>query len=451
MDITHIANDLLALLAEEGVCLSDDLTQAEQIVRDAAMRIGAKAVELRLAREPLGYEGSSRVCDNPDCGHDQKFVGHRPRTLGTLMGQVTIKRAYYHCKGCGGSCCPYDRRVGLGSGQMSVGLAKASAMLGVLDPFIPAATILHELTGQRVGDRTIHGVARKVGRVASEREKRSALAMATWSVPMQGVVNRPRRLYVAVDGVMVHRDQWNEAKCVTCYWEEPGGGESAVSLPKGSVEPDGKGGVRREARYAVRFESAEQFKAFVWSLAVQCGLESAVEVVLLGDGAAWIWEHVASVLGERTICITDWYHVMEHLWACGKTLLGQQTPETVAWVKERETWLWEGQYPKLLEALEAERRRTRSSPKHRALKELITYLKNQGDRLAYERFRAAGYDIGSGRVESACKHVVANRMKRSGMIWSDDGAQELLSLRTAYLNGQWRQLWSEKPLRKKAA
>jgi hypothetical protein len=435
MDVTTIAKDLLALLAEEGVSLSDDLTEVEQVVRDAAMRIGAKAVELRLAREPLGYEGSSRACDNPDCGHDQKFVAHRPRTLTTLMGQVTIKRAYYHCKQCGCSCCPYDERVGLGSGQMSVGLAKAATMLAALDPFIPAATILHELTGQRLGDRTIHRVARKVGRMASEREKQSALAMAAWSVPIQGIEVRPQRLYVAVDGVMVHRDQWNEAKCVTCYWEEP----------------DGKGGVRREGRYAVRFESAEQFKAFVWSLAVQCGLESALEVVLLGDGAAWIWEHVASVLGERTICITDWYHVMEHIWACGKSLFGQQTPETAAWVKERETLLWEGRHPELLQKLEEERRRTRSLPRHQAIKDLVTYLKNQGDRIAYDRFRKADYDIGSGRVESACKHVVANRMKRSGMIWSDDGAQELLSLRTTYLNGQWNRLWAEKPLQKKAA
>jgi hypothetical protein len=435
MDITTVAKNLLELLASESVSLSDDLTEVEQIVRDAAMRIGAKAVELRLEQQPLGYEGSSRACDNPDCGHDQKFMAHRPRTLGTLMGQVTIRRAYYHCRECGCSCCPYDQRIGLGSGQMSVGLAKASALVAVLDPFIPAATILHELTGQRVGDRTIHRVARKAGKVAAEREKQSAIAMATWSVPMAGMQVRPKRLYVAVDGVMVHRQQWNEAKCVTCYWEES----------------DGKGGVRREARYAVRFESAEQFKAFVWSLSMQCGLESASEVVLLGDGAAWIWEHVASVLGERTLCITDWYHVMEHIWTCGKTLFGQQTPETTVWVKEQETLLWEGKYQQLLQKLEEERRRSRSVPKHQAIRQLITYLTNQGERIAYDRFRAAECDIGSGRVESACKHVVANRMKRSGMIWSDDGAQELLSLRTAYLNGEWNQIWREKPLQNNAA
>jgi hypothetical protein len=290
MDLTTVAQDVLALLAAEGVSLSDDLTEAERVIRDAVMRVGARALEAHLARAPLGYEGSSRACDDADCAGRQRFVGHRPRTLATLMGQATVRRAYYHCAACGSSCVPYDRRVGLGPEQVSVGLARAAAMLSVVDPFIPAATILHALTGQRLGDRTVHQVARRAGAAASAAERTAALAMATWSVPTGGVVARPRRLYVAVDGVMVHRDQWNEAKCVTCYWDVPG--------PAGA-EP------ARAARYAVRFESAEQFKAFVWSLANRCGLASADEVVLLGDGAAWIWDHVAPVLGERTVCVTD--------------------------------------------------------------------------------------------------------------------------------------------------
>jgi len=200
------------------------------------------------------------------------------------------------------------------------------------------------------------------------------------------------------------------------------------------------------ARYAVRFESADQFKAFVWSLACRCGLESAAQVVLLGDGAAWIWEHVGGVLGEMAVCITDWYHVMEHVWLAANVLHGQGSPQAAQWAREQETLLWQGQYKRVLELLETERKRTRSLPKHQALKELQTYLQNQGSRLAYDRFREAGYDIGSGRVEAACKHVVAMRMKRSGMVWTDQGAQEMLSLRTAYLNGWWEQIWAAKPL-----
>ena len=73
----------------------------------------------------------------------------------------------------------------------------------------------------------------------------------------------------------------------------------------------------------------------------------------------------------------------------------------------------------------------------KALTGLITYLTHQDARLAYDRFRARGLDIGSGQVESACKHVVTARMKRAGMHWSPRGAQANLSLRTVYMNDQW--------------
>ena len=74
------------MMQAEGMVLSEDLSHLEQSVRQKVLEIGAKAVELHLASRPLGYEGSSRACDNPQCGHDQKFVGHRPRTLATLLG-----------------------------------------------------------------------------------------------------------------------------------------------------------------------------------------------------------------------------------------------------------------------------------------------------------------------------------------------------------------------------
>src|SRR3954470_23168175 len=124
-DVAAAARELLALIASEGVSpLSDDLSEVEQRVREAALRVGAKATELHLAGKRLGYEGSSRACPTPGCGGDQRFVGHRPRTLATLLGQGAGSRAYYHCPRCGSSGCPYDAACGLGPGHASVGLAK---------------------------------------------------------------------------------------------------------------------------------------------------------------------------------------------------------------------------------------------------------------------------------------------------------------------------------------
>lgn len=421
MDGTTLAQEVLTYLVGEGIELSEDLGEAETVLRDRLMAIGAQALQRHLEARKLGYEGSSRRCS---CGESQRFVEYRPKTISTLLGDVTIRRAYYRCGACKRSALPYDERIGLGEGQVSPGLAKASTLMGIQEPFEPASQMLYELTGRRVSARTIERLTQKVGRLAEGEESAGAERIKTWNAPPPEV--RPERLYVAVDGTMVHEnDGYHEAKTATCYWETAEG--------------------KREARYTVRFASAATFAAYVWVLACRCGLKEAKQIVLLGDGAKWIWDHVAPVL-EGAICIVDWYHALEHVWDCGKQLYGEGTEETRAWVKSLEDLLWDGNVREILSRLETQRTQTRSPTKRASLQELITYLGHQDDRLAYDKFRAMGLDIGSGRVEAACKSVVGIRMKRSGMRWSRQGSQTTLSLRVARLNGQWQALWAKLPL-----
>ena len=421
MNLSEIAEAVLAFCAQDGVLLTDDLTQVEAAVLAATRRIGAKVVELQLSRHKLGYEGPRRPCP---CGRTQRFVEHRPKQMVTQMGALTIRRAYYRCGACGASALPYDERIGLGAGPESVGLAQAAALLGIQDPFAGGASILYRLTGQRLSESTIARLTEAVGGVAAGQEAQKAAAMQTWRAPPPEVA--PETLYVAVDGVQVHQDDgWHEAKCVTCYWDDPAG--------------------KRHTRHAVRFEGAAAFVAFVWGLACRCGLEQAQRVVLLGDGAEWIWKHIGGLLKEA-VWIVDWYHALEHVWACGRVLHGEGTAETETWVKSLETLLWEGQVRTILARLRSELSRTRARAKRAALQALLGYVENQDARLAYDRFRAAGLDIGSGRVESACRHVVALRMKRGSMRWSKAGSQNVLSLRVAWLNGEWDRLWATHPL-----
>jgi len=298
-------------------------------------------------------------------------------------------------------------------------------LLAVHHPFRQAADLLKSLTGQSVSSKTIHRLTLRVGQTAREQEDEEAEGMKTWR-PCTAEME-PERLYVTTDGVTVRLEEgFKEAKVVTCY------GETSPGRPF--------------RRHRVRFESAEPFAAYAWSLACRCGLAKAREKVLLGDGAAWIWEHVGGVLGEDTTHIVDWYHAMEPVWDCGRVLYGEGTGATAAWVKKRENLLWNGEVRKILQRLKGEADGESNAEKHKALTGLMTYLTNQDARLAYDRFRARGLDIGSGQVESACKNVVAARMKRAGMRWSSRGAQAVLSLRTLYLNAQWERFWCRKPL-----
>ena len=64
----------------------------------------------------------------------------------------------------------------------------------------------------------------------------------------------------------------------------------------------------------------------------------------------------------------------------------------------------------------------------------MLYLFHNRWRMRYDLLREAGYPIGSGTVESACKHVVQQRLKQSGMRWSRIGAQAMLALRSTLLS-----------------
>ena len=69
-------------------------------------------------------------------------------------------------------------------------------------------------------------------------------------------------------------------------------------------------------------------------------------------------------------------------------------------------------------------------------------LETHQHRMRYAQFRAQGYPIGSGTVESAVKGVIAARLKQAGMRWTKAGAQAALNLRTHLLNGRWYAIWS---------
>jgi hypothetical protein len=419
MDVTQAAEGLLKLM-EQRQALGDELAKLEEVIRDAALEVGAKALELHLSRRKLGYEGSQRPCE---CGATQRFIAHRPKQVATLLGDVTIRRAYYRCDRCRRSCLPYDQRIGLGPVAASPALAQAATLCAVQEPFGVAEKMLHLLSGRRLSRSTIHRYAQRAGATAQQREQLSDSAT-------QASKASPALLHAAVDGVLVHVDgQWREIKVATCYFDDP------------SHRRDD-----RVSRYVARGEPAEAFAPFVEALAKRCGLERAGRKALLGDGAAWIWDRVAPVLGPGTTFITDWYHVMQHVWQCGHALHGEGTPAARDWVKPLETILWNGQLRQMRSSLQEQIEAAGTTEHREALESLRTYLVNQGDRLVYDDFRAAGLDIGSGRVESACKHLVANRAKRSGMHWSAAGVQHMLSLRSAYINEDWSAVWARKPL-----
>jgi hypothetical protein len=422
MDVITSAQDVLQLIQAEGE-LGADLATAERLIKAKLTQIGQKALQMHLDRHPdLGYQGPHRDCS---CGQRQRFVEYRPRTLKTVLGEATLQRAYYHCPHCGRGYVPYDEQAGLGPMAVSPGLAQMACDLSVDLPFAKAAGKLAALPGLQLSASSIERLTKRVGAVADRREQAEAARMETWQPPPTAPAVAGR-LYMSVDGVMAPmRAGWEEIKAAVCYWREADG--------------------TLHQRYRARTEKIDGFVPHAWAVAAACGLAGCRQSVLLGDGATWIWERVGPVL-DPDVEIVDWYHACEHLWEAGQVVYGEGTPACTQWVETLKDLLWKGKMGVLLDRLDQTLKALRSPAKRQALEALRGYVQGHREQMTYDRFRAQGLDIGSGLIESACRTVVQERLKRPGTRWLPANAQRVLSLRVCHLNGDWDAFWKNRPL-----
>jgi len=361
------------------------------------------------------------VCD---CGCSMRFVGHRCRQIHTVFGWIEVERAYYHCSKCGRSFVPYDHDSGIGSESLSAGLARTCCVLAVDDSFNQTSRKIEELVGQQVSDKTIERVVHQIGStLISRQDEQLADFLSERRIPAAEV--KPKRLYICPDGTTVHeKDGWHETKVGCIYWEDEK--------------------FQRQQRYLGRFDNSDVFGSYLWLRACECGFRQTNEVIYIGDGAAWI-RTIHDQRFKKAVFIVDWFHASEHIWDCGKNLFGEGTDAAKKWAEKLLNLLWDGWTRKLLKFLEKQRGKYRGE-KLEAIETLYRYIDVNEEQMRYDVFRAKGYDIGSGAVEAACKHVVGKRLKQSGMIWTRHGSSTVLALRTAWLNMEWESLWSRKPL-----
>lgn len=421
IDFNKVVEEVLALARERSV-FTDDLASSEENLLEFMRQIGQAVQQRHMQQQPgLGYDKSSRPCA---CGQPQKFVSHRSKTFQTLLGSLELNRAYYHCSHCHQGCVPYDQVQGLGSRGVSVPLAKRVVELTCDIPFGKSQRKLQSLLGCVLSENTLRRITQEVGRRADQLEQQAAVQVQQDRQAMPQL--EQGRLYVEADGAMVHfTDGWHEVKNLVCRWQ------------------DAK--EQWQQRVLCRREKVEAFTAMAWATAHGCGLENARQSVLLGDGIAWIWNHLGAIADEA-VQILDWYHASEHLWATGKTLHGEGTEACEKLCKSMESLLWESKREELFEMLDALYKPLRSQAKREAVEGLRAYLQSHRNRINYKAYRDEGLYIGSGAVEGMAKNHVHARLKIGAPRWSQQGCQSMLSLRSAYANDQQEILWQHKPL-----
>jgi hypothetical protein len=168
-------------------------------------------------------------------------------------------------------------------------------------------------------------------------------------------------------------------------------------------------------------------------------------VIFLSDGERALHDRQSEYLPENTICILDLFHVMERLWKVAWCFFeeGTQKHEAHQWVEKRLKRLLEGKVASVIRGIRYQATQCGlKGQKRKTVRGAAGYFERNRDRMKYDEYLAAGYPIGSGVVEGACRHLVKDRMERTGMRWLPSGAQAMLDLRATYLNGEWNGFWN---------
>jgi hypothetical protein len=427
--LTSQFGDLLREWAEEAN-ESDTITlyEMEQDVRKGLHTLGEKVLQGLVDMVGTGKTEVPVLC--PECAEQMAFVRYQGKWVETLLGTVRPERAYFHCARCERGYVPLDHQLGLGADGLSSGLEEAICLLATHMPLEQVADQLKRLLLVDVDDNTIQRAVIRVGSAMVAYQKQDMEQAWQKSEPprMEGD-KPPKRLYISADGTKVHlRNGWREVKAAAIY------------ETKTTVKADGTRDIRAvNITYVISFEAVEAFARYVYLEAARRGLHEAEEVIVLGDGADWIWNHIADFC-DRPVEILDFYHATKHLEDAGKALYGEDTPEAEEWTEQRCQELLEEGPDEMLTNLWQAAGEASTEVKEAVVKE-IRYFTKRKHLMHYPELRAGGYHIGSGSVESACKRLIGARLKQGGMIWSREGAQAMAHVRTKVLSRHWDRFW----------
>ena len=420
-------------LMGEGALTGIDFEAMERACREAALAVMGRLVANRLNAD----RSDTRPSVACGCGARARYVDRREKTFTTVFGPMTLERAWYHCAGCDHGFGARDRALGFPGGSLSPAVRRMVGIAAAETSFGHASVLLRELAGLEVGAKQVerHGEAlgRDIARDEREVVEPEPPAAATLYVGLDGTGVPVRKSETAgrigkqPDGGAKTR----EVKLVTVWSAQRYDRHGAPCRDAGSMSCNGA--IESIAsRDTDRAPSA--FAARVLRELERRGFARAKRRVVLGDGAAWIWNFADEHL-PGAIQIVDLFHAKQHLFDVAKALYGPDTDLAAQWGKARRDEL-----DRLGPAPVIGTLRSHANACDEARKGLDYFTANR-ERMAYPKFRALGLCVTTGVVEGACKSVIGNRLKRGGMHWSVDGANAIIALRCAIASNRFDDYW----------
>lgn len=196
--------------------------------------------------------------------------------------------------------------------------------------------------------------------------------------------------------------------------------------------------------YTVAYGSVDAVGDGLEIIAKRAGFTEKTTVHALGDGAIWVREQMERVFGCQMNFTIDFFHLCDYLSSAAE-IFGENKGK---WMKKTKVMLKKGQIRQVLRELKRQQERY---PDHEGLMACIRYIENRESQFAYNEAIAKGLPIGSGKIESAHRNIIQQRMKKPGAWWKTDLAEAMINLRVLRANGDWDEFWKEEAYKSRAA
>jgi hypothetical protein len=316
-----------------------------------------------------------------------------------------------------------------------------------MQSFDQSALALNEDWGAHLDGKQIQRWSEAMGRVVTLARDAEVRACEQGHRP-EPVLNPPVLLAIAMDGGRVQTrekqgengSRWREDKVCAITSYLPGDG-----TPEHPPQP-------LVTTYVATMGDAEAFGRLVRIEAERRGLRQAGTTLTLGDGGNWI-DPLSTREKLHDQRIVDYYHAAEHLHDASRAALGRDIPQASALAEQLKDHLWNGETPEVIVNLKEHSERLgppqeSDGPDHprRVVANNVGYFQGHRHHMEYQKYRAKGWPIGSGLVESAVK-LFNKRVKGTEQFWSLDGVESILSLRAMWLSqdDRWTRYWNTRP------
>jgi hypothetical protein len=420
-----------------------------------------------LAQRAAQVKANAVPCQCPECQGQLQQQRTLSRTLHSRFGPLTLWRRYGWCPRCGQWHFPADYALGLGrKAPASPYLQEISALLVSKMPAEQAVLVAQRL-GLDLSRCGLHQEAHRQGLKAQEWRAQFVGQLDTWeqiqqvaSFAAEGPPAQPFTLVIEIDAWDIReRDDWGQTQALRQQGKKPERWHwvymATVFRLDHRGRTEGQRAVLTQRGYAATRLGVQALSAQLHREALARGLGQASLVLVIADGALWIWNLAKDRFPEARQRL-DLFHAEEHLWAVAHDLYGHGTPEAQAWVAPLLQQLRDDQTVAVMASL-AELQPRLLQAQQKKVQTQIEYFEHNAARMKYkevlearqacEEGRAteqqkqlAHQPVGSGAIESACRQYQC-RFKRTGQFWTTPGDEALMCLETLWRNGRWDQLY----------